>query len=110
MQVSSVLLGIIAIVLMRPGNLSILPIPKQDAQLVTKGPYRLIRHPMYTAVLLFCFSLLLNRITLLSAAFFLVLLIDLIVKLHFEERLLLALFPPYAKYMKKTWRLIPFIY
>jgi protein-S-isoprenylcysteine O-methyltransferase Ste14 len=109
-QFSAVLLGIVAIVLMRPGNFSIFPVPKQDAQLVTKGPYRLIRHPMYTAVLLFCFSLLLNRITVSSVAIFLVLLIDLVLKLHFEERLLLSLFPPYAAYMKKTWRLIPFIY
>lgn len=109
-QVAAVLLGIIAILLMRPGNFSIFPIPKQDAQLVTKGPYQLIRHPMYTAVLLFCFSLLLNRITFLSLAIFLVLLIDLVLKLHFEERLLKSQFPSYAAYTKKTWHLIPFIY
>jgi protein-S-isoprenylcysteine O-methyltransferase Ste14 len=95
---------------MRFGNFSIFPTPKQDVQLVTKGPYQLIRHPMYAAVLLFCFSLFLNRITLLSAAMFVILLIDLVIKLHFEEHLLQRQFPPYAAYMKKTWRLIPFIY
>ncbi len=109
-QFSAVLLGIISIVLMRLGNFSIFPIPKNEAVLVTKGPYQLIRHPMYTAVLLFCFSLLLNRTTIFSLAIFVILLIDLILKLRFEERLLQGQFPQYAAYMKKTWRLIPFIY
>lgn len=34
----------------RPGNFNIRPAPRAGARLVTQGPYRLIRHPMYTAV------------------------------------------------------------
>ena len=36
----------------RPGNFNIRPAPKPQGVLVTSGPYRWIRHPMYTSVVL----------------------------------------------------------
>ena len=36
----------------RPGNFNIRPTPKSWGTLITSGPYRHIRHPMYTSVLL----------------------------------------------------------
>ncbi len=36
--------------------------------------------------------------------------VDLLVKLRFEERLLVAHHPEYAAYAQRTARLIPFIY
>ena len=35
----------------RPGNFNIRPTPRAGGRLVQAGPYRWIRHPMYTAVL-----------------------------------------------------------
>ena len=49
----SALLGVWTLAWNRPGNFNIRPEPKAGGQLVTGGPYRLMRHPMYTAVLLF---------------------------------------------------------
>jgi protein-S-isoprenylcysteine O-methyltransferase Ste14 len=38
----------------RPGNFSALPEVKPGARWVTSGPYRWVRHPMYSAALVFC--------------------------------------------------------
>ncbi len=91
------------------GNLRIQPIPKDDAKLVMNGPYRFIRHPMYTAVLLGMLSIAISINSLLAYAVWLILLIDLYIKLRFEEKLLIGKFPEYQEYMKKTSRLLPFL-
>ena len=45
------LLGLWALSCNRPGNFNIRPTPRAGGQLVQQGPYRWIRHPMYTAVM-----------------------------------------------------------
>src|SRR5659263_263910 len=49
---TSVVLAAWTLVYNRPGNFNIRPTPKVHGVLVTTGPYRWIRHPMYTSVLL----------------------------------------------------------
>ena len=46
-------LGVWALAFNRIGNFNIRPEPKNDALLITGGPYRYIRHPMYVALLIF---------------------------------------------------------
>ncbi|MFM2121426.1 MAG: hypothetical protein RL722_2894 [Pseudomonadota bacterium] len=53
----AMLLGLWALASNRPGNFHIRPLPKADGELVQHGPYRWIRHPMYSAVLLLGASL-----------------------------------------------------
>lgn len=48
----SVALGVWALRANPPGNFNIRPTPHPEGRLVLVGPYRWIRHPMYTAVLL----------------------------------------------------------
>jgi protein-S-isoprenylcysteine O-methyltransferase Ste14 len=49
---ASVALGVWALRANPPGNINIRPTPHPQGRLVLAGPYRWIRHPMYTAVLL----------------------------------------------------------
>lgn len=95
---------------MRVGNFNITPDPKSDGQLTQHGPYRWIRHPMYSAVLLLGIALVGNHFTWLRLLMLFILTIDLVMKLTVEERLLHAHFPGYAEYHKQTWRLMPFFY
>jgi protein-S-isoprenylcysteine O-methyltransferase Ste14 len=76
-------------------------------ELVTSGPYAIVRHPLYVAeelgvwgmVIQFAgplaFALLLGRLTLQ------------ITRTVFEERVLAATFPQYEEYRARTWRFIP---
>ena len=92
------------------GNLHTLPLVEEDARLVTKGPYALIRHPMYSALLLAVWPLIIDQYSTLRLATGLVLTADLIVKLLYEESLLIKHFPEYRDHMKRTKRLIPFVF
>jgi protein-S-isoprenylcysteine O-methyltransferase Ste14 len=83
---------------------------KQGAVLVTGGPYRLIRHPMYLAVLLVIWRLIIDHFSLLRVAAGLILIIDLTIKMLFEEHLLKQRFVEYQAYMRTTKRLIPLIF
>jgi protein-S-isoprenylcysteine O-methyltransferase Ste14 len=108
-QVAGLSLGTWAVVVMGLRNTNIAPLVKQDARLVTRGPYALIRHPMYSAVLLAVWPLIIDDYSLLRLAAGLILTIDLIVKLLYEERLLRKHFADYEPYMRTTKRLIPFV-
>ncbi|MEY2479266.1 MAG: hypothetical protein QOI04_193 [Verrucomicrobiota bacterium] len=85
---------------------------EKDHELVERGPFRIVRHPSYTGVLLafvgFALSLgnwgaLLVVILPISVAF--------IHRMNVEEDALSrALGPQYTDYMRRTKRLVPFIY
>ena len=107
---AALLLGLWTIWTMRAGRFNIVPDVPTDSELVTHGPYRFIRHPMYATLLLGALALVLNEPTPLRAVVWIVLLIDLVLKLNYEERLLMASFPSYAKYRQHSKRLIPFVY
>lgn len=105
-----VLLGLVSIIIMNFDNLRIRPEPKENIRLVTAGPYRIIRHPMYISVLLFSLSFIVDDPTVLLGALFIVLFIALLAKMRIEERMLPEIFPEYRDYAKRTNRLIPYIF
>lgn len=109
-QLMGLVLGGWAIFVMSRSKLNVTPVPRKGASLVTSGPYSLIRHPMYTAVILALFPILVNDASLSNSIVFGMLLINLLLKLHYEEKLLQEVFPKYSALKSRTWRLIPWIY
>ena len=105
----ALLIGLTAVINMKISNLNIMPTLKKSHQLRTNGIYQFIRHPMYTSVLLLCLALMLSNIHYISQVVMLILLIDLILKSSFEEKLLIKRFKHYSEYQQKTGRFIPFL-
>jgi protein-S-isoprenylcysteine O-methyltransferase Ste14 len=109
LEVAGLVLGFWAFYAMGWRNLRTMPLIPEEARLVTDGPYRLIRHPMYTAVLLVVWALIIDDFSLFRLASGLVLTLNQIIKLLYEEHLLMRHFPEYTAYMRTSKRLIPFI-
>lgn len=107
---AGIALGLWALLAMRLANLHILPDVRPNAQLIQRGPYRFIRHPMYSALLLTTLPLIIEHFSWVRLLFWLVLLSNLLIKLHYEERLLAAHYPDYPIYQQQTKRLVPFLY
>ena len=85
---------------------------EKDHELVERGPFRVVRHPSYTGVLLAFVGL---ALSLQNWAALLVILLPIgaafIHRMNVEEEALSrALGPRYAEYMKRTKRLVPFVY
>ncbi|GIK74205.1 MAG: isoprenylcysteine carboxyl methyltransferase [Chloroflexota bacterium] len=109
-ELAALALAVWAIVTMRLRHINVLPDVRPDSRLVRQGPYRWIRHPMYASILLGALALVLDESTPLRWLIYVVLLVNLLIKLHYEERLLAAAFPLYTAYQEVSKRLIPFIY
>jgi protein-S-isoprenylcysteine O-methyltransferase Ste14 len=110
MQIFGIGLGFWAIIVMRKSKLHIAPRPKTQAILIQSGPYKLIRHPMYAAILLTFIPLIVENPEPLRLIVFFILFGNLLLKLHFEENLLTRFFPTYSVYKKSTYRLLPYVY
>lgn len=110
LEILGIAIGLWAIQAMGMRNLKITPLPKLNARLVLHGPYQFIRHPMYTSVFLITLSWLLASFTLVRFVLWIILAIDLHLKLLYEERLLSQKFERYASYRSRTWRIIPYVY
>ena len=102
-------LGSWAIVSMGRPNLNILPEVRKGAVLVERGPYRYLRHPMYSALALCAGSFVLSEPAFYGVRLWLGLALTLIVKSLYEESFLRRRFPEYSEYMAKTARFIPFV-
>jgi protein-S-isoprenylcysteine O-methyltransferase Ste14 len=91
-------------------NLTALPYPKDDATFVETGPYRLVRHPIYSGLILAAFgwALWVNGWLTLGYAALLFVFFD--IKSRREEGWLKEKFTGYEAYQKRVRKLIPFVY
>jgi protein-S-isoprenylcysteine O-methyltransferase Ste14 len=82
---------------------------KQGHDLIQRGPYRWVRHPIYSSMLLMFLgtALLYDRFS--SLVGFLFFFGGLWIKLRQEERLLIKHFPEYNSYKSKVKALVPFL-
>ena len=104
------LLAFWAMAVMKLGNFNVVPNPVVNGNLITVGPYSIIRHPMYTSIFIFAIALLAGQFDYAKLITSIVLVIGLIVKMFYEEGLLCNHFPDYKAYMQKTKRVIPFVW
>ena len=84
---------------------------KEGQTLVTTGPYRYVRHPIYTSMILMFIGTILYYGSPFVSIFFAILAITFLLRIGKEEEIMIQLFGErYKEYMKRTKRLIPLIY
>jgi protein-S-isoprenylcysteine O-methyltransferase Ste14 len=94
------------------GNLSVLPAPKDCAELVSRGPYRIVRNPIYSGLILGAFGWGLWLASWLTLAYAVALFVLFDAKSRIEERWLAEKFgEAYTRYQRSGVRkLIPWVY
>ncbi len=78
--------------------------------LVTSGPYRFIRHPIYTAVCLFVTAGAAAHLSARTLLFSALVWAGALVRIRCEETLLMQRYPEYRKYAAVTPRMVPFLF
>jgi len=91
-------------------NLTPLPYPKDCSELVESGAYAIVRHPIYSGLIIASFGLGCWRHGWLTLVWALVLFAFFDVKSRLEERWLSEKFAGYAEYRTRVKKLIPWVY
>jgi protein-S-isoprenylcysteine O-methyltransferase Ste14 len=107
---AGVAVGAWALTANRPGNFNVRPEPKPGGRLVTGGPYRYVRHPMYLAVLLGMLGFCVGYATPWRWAALAALAVVLAIKAGVEERAMASRHPGYAAYARGSKRIVPFVW
>jgi protein-S-isoprenylcysteine O-methyltransferase Ste14 len=90
-------------------NYKIRPESKAGAKLIRTGPYKYVRHPMYTSLSISMFGLACFYSLEVNLWANMALIIVLVLKAMREEYFLKKQFPDYIEYSNRTKRFLPFI-
>ena len=94
--------------LARQGMKEVFGTTREAPEVISSGVFRFVRHPIYTGAILFYLAAILSTLSLISAAFWLVIIGFYIYISRYEERILAETFgDDYLKYKKKTGMLFP---
>ncbi len=104
------LIGLWAFLSMGLGNIRAFPEIPQHGRLVVHGPYHWVRHPMYTSLLLITLGWVVDHPMPFRMVLWVGLVVTLLVKLNYEEQLLLERFAEYEEYRTRTKCIIPFLF
>jgi protein-S-isoprenylcysteine O-methyltransferase Ste14 len=79
------------------------------SSIISLGPYRFVRHPMYSAALLFIWAAVVSHQSPWTLALGGLVTSMVVYRVIAEERLLRTRYPEYAEYARSTNALIPFV-
>lgn len=82
-------------------------IMSEARELIVRGIFRWIRHPLYTGHFIMFFGSLLLRLHPVSVLLYLLFCVGQVVRAGIEERKLMQVFPEYAQYKQRTGMFIP---
>jgi protein-S-isoprenylcysteine O-methyltransferase Ste14 len=90
------------------GTFRVVAVPSGPS-IIRRGPYRFVRHPMYSAALFFIWPAVLSHLSTMNLAIGLAVTLVVVARVIAEERLLRARYPEYGEYARSTKALVPFV-
>jgi protein-S-isoprenylcysteine O-methyltransferase Ste14 len=88
-------------------SISLLP---EARRLVTRGPYAIVRHPLYLGEMVAIAGIALQHLSIWALLLLVVVWALQFQHMKYEEQVLFQSFPDYADYMARTARLVPGVY
>jgi protein-S-isoprenylcysteine O-methyltransferase Ste14 len=110
LSVAGLVFGSWALVTMGSRQITAMPTPRAGAQLLRHGPYRYVRHPMYTSLILLTLGFVVVRPTPYLIAAQACLIVVLWLKSREEEKILREIFSGYSEYARTTKRFVPYVF
>jgi protein-S-isoprenylcysteine O-methyltransferase Ste14 len=109
LQVMAILLMVWARITFKTRSFHLSATPTEGG-LVTTGPYKFIRHPIYASVLLFVWSGVVGNWSVQNAFLGCLVFAGAFTRILCEESMVRERYPEYQQYAEKTKRLIPYFF